>query len=622
MSLELSGSWIPLLPPSSAPEVPDYASTKLIAYIGNKRALLPRLLQVFLELDREYPVRFFLDPFAGSGSVSRLARSLGWSVAANDAEEYSRIVNEAWLGVSADELPSLFAGSGGIGTAFGAYNAMHPQREDSRPDGCGEPYIALHYAPASTGGADWRRERLFYTRENAVFLDRVRSAIERDYPAAPPGSPGDRKGAAERALLLGALVYEAATHANTSGVFKAYHKGFGGHGHDALGRILSPMALEPPLLWGGPPSLVARMDAAAFCSGKSADLCYLDPPYNQHQYGSNYHLLNTIARWDRAPVDDSRLPDGSLVRAAGIPPAWTESRSAFCSRRTARRAFEELLSSIDARTVVLSYNTEGLVPPEDLVELLSDRADVSLRSLDYVKYRGGRQSASRLCRNREILFVARRRESWSAAASADPKAVSAALEALKVDVELSKVLAGAFDPAKLAPLCLPAGPGNTGAVLVFGSGEAACTLRSYRCLVFEEEARSAPSTLDLEGKRTLTRLLAPLALPDNEASCRAAAELLEEGVGDRRLQALALYWLRKLAHPRYEDEFLSLSARLRILAASDEARLSALAAGIGAIQTLFETRIANSKRSSAGGPRRSAREATPGRSADRRSKGS
>jgi adenine-specific DNA-methyltransferase len=583
---------------TSFSEVPVYASTKLIAYIGNKRALLPFLLSVFSEVDAESPVRSFLDPFAGSGSVSRLARSLGWSVMANDGEEYSRAVNEAWLGVSADELPLLFREKGGIERAFEELNALHPLRENREPDAPSVPYIAAHYAPASTAEADWRRERLFYTRENAVFLDRARSAVEAAYPRAPgPDGNGEaRELRAERALLVGAIIYEAATHANTSGVFKAYHKGFGGHGRDALGRILSPMSLEAPLLWGGPPSEVARGGAAAFCASRCADLCYLDPPYNQHQYGSNYHLLNTIARWDRAPVDDARAPDGTLIRAAGIPPRWTESRSAFCSRATAAAAFRELLGAVDARSILLSYNTEGLVPPEELAELLSDRAEVSLRSLDYVKYRGGRQSASRLSRNREILFVARRRSGLG-----KPSSVASDLAALDADVRLARTLAGAFDPARFAALCQPSRDAKpAGPTLRFVSGEAIVELRSYRGLVLEEDSEGSTSRLGLEGKRSLAALLEPALLPDNAAACAAAAALIEGGLRERRVQELALHWLRKLAHRRYADDFRSLSGRLREAARRDEKGLGRLAAGLDAVTNLFEARIAASRRRSAG----------------------
>jgi adenine-specific DNA-methyltransferase len=582
----------PALFPFLLQEVPAYARTKLIAYIGNKRALLPFLLPVFLELGAEVPVSSFLDPFAGSGAVSRLARCLGWAVAACDTEEYSRAVNAAWLGVSADDLPSLFAAEGGLGVVLASLNDLHPEHGDASPGCPVEPYIARHYAPACTADADWRRERLFYTSENALFLDRARCAIDRLRPpvgGGPAHAGGSRAREAERAILIGLLVYEAATHANTSGVFKAYHKGFGGHGHDALGRILTPMRLEPPLLWAGAPAEVLREDAASFCAGRTADVCYLDPPYNQHQYGSNYHLLNTVARWDRPPVSEERTADGSLLSAAGIPPSWKDSRSAFCSKPLAAGAFRGLFAAVDARTILLSYNTEGIVPTEELFDLLSDRADVSLRSLDYVKYRGGRQSVSSRVRNREMLFVARRRESPGRSASAHPSAVHE-MDLHKADLRLARALGGPFDPAAFRALC---GGAET---LTFTSGTVTIELRSYACLLIEDGSGDAAASLDRDGKSALADLLEPALLADNAAACQAAALLIGSGSSDRRLQGLALGWLRKLAHRGYEKEFRALSSRLGTAARADPVRLSRLANGLAKTEALFERRMAGRRR--------------------------
>jgi adenine-specific DNA-methyltransferase len=569
-------------------DIPSYASTRLIAYIGNKRALLPFLSEVFLELDGEKPISVFLDPFAGSGAVSRLARSRGWSVMSCDAEEYSRAVNEAWLGVSADELPSLFAAEGGLPAVLVSLNDLHPERGDAVPDCPVEPYIALHYAPASTKDADWRRERLFYTRENAVFLDRARCAIEHMRPAES-GTVATHGSQAERALLIGLLVYEAATHSNTSGVFKGYHKGFGGHGRDNLNRILAPMSLEAPELWPGKPAEVRREDAAAFCAGRPADLCYLDPPYNQHQYGSNYHLLNTIARWDRPTIDDERTADGSLLRAAGIPPGWKQSKSAFCRKMSAGVAFRDLLASVDARFVLLSYNTEGLVAADELCEMMADRADLSLRSVDYVKYRGGRQSVSRRSKNREILFVARRREGRGRP-SAESGGPNAELTRLKSDLRLARALAGPFDPGRFAALC---GGGET---LRFESGGRSVELPSFRGLVLEEGAGEACAILSPEEKEALAASLEPALLEDNAAACAAATGIIEEGACESRLQALALGWLRKLAHRGYERDFRALSSRLSAAALSGGNRLSRLSERISEIEALFAARMEDRRR--------------------------
>jgi len=375
----------------------DYLSRQLIAYIGNKRRLLGFLKEAFLELSARRPVRRFLDPFAGSGAVARLAKSLGYAVEANDWEMYSWIVTSGHVAVDRSELDVLFASRGGVACVLeelSLYGALGPD-----PD---RPYISRHYAPERTNEADYRRERLFYTHENALFVDRVRERIEEEYSGWELETPRLK----EKILLLSALIYEAATHANTSGVFKACHKGFGGFGRDALGRILAPMRLEPPLLIDGRRRCaVARMDAAAFAAGRSVDLCYLDPPYNTHQYGSNYHLLNTIALWDKPPVSQERRADGRLAEKAAIRKDWVNTRSDFCYADRVRSAFERLLDAVDSRYIALSYNTEGLLPFEELYDMLARHGRVEILGTDYVKYPGGRQSLRRRTHNLEFLVV-------------------------------------------------------------------------------------------------------------------------------------------------------------------------------------------------------------------------
>ena len=58
-------------------------------YLGNKRSLLGLLGSCFERLGQSRRVVSFADPFAGSGSVSRLARVMGYRVHANDWEPFS-----------------------------------------------------------------------------------------------------------------------------------------------------------------------------------------------------------------------------------------------------------------------------------------------------------------------------------------------------------------------------------------------------------------------------------------------------------------------------------------------------------------------------------------------------
>ncbi len=183
---------------------------------------------------------------------------MGFAVAANDLEHYSYVINSCHLGTAEADADLLFREKGGLGRVLAELNSLPPPREENA-------YISRHYAPRSTEQADWRTERLFYTRENALVIDAVRERIEEMYP----GTPVEETSFREKMILLAPLLYEAATHTNTSGVFKACHRGFGGHGRDALKRIMAGIILRPPVLIDAPaPSTVACMDAKEFLSGR------------------------------------------------------------------------------------------------------------------------------------------------------------------------------------------------------------------------------------------------------------------------------------------------------------------------------------------------------------------
>ena len=107
--------------------------------------------------------------------------------------------------------------------------------------------------------------------------------------------------------LLAPLLYSASFVSNTSGVFKSFHQGWGGKTQTALERIESLLWLTPGRFCevGEPNKPAAEMwcvDAQHLANQMSSfevDVAYLDPPYNQHAYSSNYHVLNALTLWDR-----------------------------------------------------------------------------------------------------------------------------------------------------------------------------------------------------------------------------------------------------------------------------------------------------------------------------------
>jgi adenine-specific DNA-methyltransferase len=567
-----------------------YLRSQLIAYIGNKRALQPLLYQVFagFEEDASRPP-VFLDPFAGSGAVSRLARYMGYRVLANDWEYYAFVLNYAHLCIGRREAAGLFQEHGGPEALLARLNTLPELLEAER-------YISRHYAPARTENADYRRERLFYTRENALIIDAVRSRIEELYPWAWHPRAGLADASAEvwqqprfkeKTLLLASLLYQSATHTNTSGVFKACHKGFGGHGKDALKRIQSAIALQMPVLIDGSQGAeVGCQDALQFARSRPADLCYLDPPYNQHQYGSNYHLLNTIALWDKPPVDNRLREDGTLKHKAGIRRDWTETRSAYCYRGSAAEALRELLEAIDARRIVVSYNTEGIIPFEELQELLASQGRIELRGSEYVKYRGGKQSIARQVHNLEFVLVLDRTRPPSAS---DRDRLRRAVAAGRLAV----LMRSSFHPEKIRSR-FRLGSGRLDCLPVTLDGRTVHLPMPHLYRFVPEAAAMIDPAWD-QGQ--LFQDLQACECGDRQEEIEVLLRLLERGAGGESgsdgpaLQRRVLWLLRKFAHRKYRERFQKTLSELRRLVREDPGCYGVLARGLEQVATLARARF-------------------------------
>lgn len=208
-------------------------------------------------------------------------------------------------------------------------------------------------------------------------------------------------------MLLGPLLSEASVHANTAGVFKGFYKNrhtgvgqFGGSGSDALTRILGRIMLEVPVL-----SLfecdyqVFQEDANTLARKlKGLDLAYIDPPYNQHPYGSNYFMLNLIVRYQR-PTHVSHV--------SGIPANWR--RSGYNARNRAMPLLKDLLDNIDASFLLVSFNNEGFIPPEKMRMMLDGLGRVEVIEVPYNAFRGSRNFNNRSIHVTEYLFLVERR---------------------------------------------------------------------------------------------------------------------------------------------------------------------------------------------------------------------
>lgn len=372
----------------------DYVEKQLIAYLGNKRRLLPLILEGIK--NTSYNIKSdskFLDLFAGTGVVSRLAKSLGFEVHCNDWEEYSYLINRAFVGLDASILKNGFAQLGGIDTVLEYLNMI----DDAQPQ---DRYISEYYCPADDDNPDILNERMFYSHANGLRIDGIRAQIAK----------WEKMGLLtedENSLLLALLLYEASTRANTSGVFKGFHQGFGGTHKDALGRILKTIQLSKPVLLPGK-GYVYNEDSLTLSEklrNTRFGIVYMDPPYNQHQYGSNYHLLNTIARNDKPAINKNIIVNGKKTNKSAIRTDWTKTKSTFCYKSSAEADFKKLIDNINAEHLMISYSTDGIIPFDNILDILSAKGKMNIVSSEYTKYRGGKQALTTKTKNVEFVIL-------------------------------------------------------------------------------------------------------------------------------------------------------------------------------------------------------------------------
>lgn len=255
--------------------------------------------------------------------------------------------------------------------------------------------ITKNYAPKDDNNIQ-EGERVFYTHENAMIIDTIRLAIDKYVPNS------------YKKFFLAPLLYEASVHVNTSGVFKGFYKSktenigkFGGEGENAIERIKGKIELKKPIFSNYFSDIkILNEDANIVAKHlKNIDITYIDPPYNQHPYGSNYFMLNTII---------NNKINGEISKVAGIPKkGWNTSQ--YNKKNNALKTFENLVSTLDSKYLIISYNNEGFISIERMIEMLSKYGELTLKEIEYNTFRGSRNLKNRNIKVTEYIFILKKK---------------------------------------------------------------------------------------------------------------------------------------------------------------------------------------------------------------------
>jgi adenine-specific DNA-methyltransferase len=367
----------------SRTENPGYLSTQVITCIGNKRTLLGfigegiRIASKKLSKDR---VRVF-DVFSGSGIVSRYLKQFAEYLIANDCELYSETINKCYLS-NASEID--------ISLLKEIYTDVK-EKLKNKPLRSG--FITDLYAPDDDHHIK-PYERVFYTNRNARYIDTARQYIG-DIPKEM------------QHCFIAPLLSEASIHANTAGVFKGFYKNskagigqFGGNNGDALSRIKGDIDLPFPVFSRYEcETKVYREDANKIAAQiDEVDIAYLDPPYNQHPYGSNYFMLNLITTYQRPH---------QISEVSGIPQNWI--RSDYNKAHRAAGTLFDLLQRINAKFLLISFNSEGFISRDSMTAMLGKIGRVTTLETTYNTFRGSRNLRKRDIHVKEYVYLVEKR---------------------------------------------------------------------------------------------------------------------------------------------------------------------------------------------------------------------
>jgi adenine-specific DNA-methyltransferase len=226
-------------------------------------------------------------------------------------------------------------------------------------------YVYENFAP------DGKYARQYFSNSNAMKIDAIRDQIER-------WKEKNLISDEEYNYLVYCLIDAADFVANISGTYGAYLKIW-------RSMALKEIQIVPPKIFNNnQTNLIYQEDANILIRKLKGTIVYLDPPYNQRQYASNFHLLESLAVWDK-----------QVLYGKTGQRDYSQKKSAYSQKTNALEAFTDLIHSINSDYVILSYNNEGIISLNDILRILKKVGDVKEYKMDYRRFRTERDHEKR-----------------------------------------------------------------------------------------------------------------------------------------------------------------------------------------------------------------------------------
>lgn len=303
-------------------------------YIGSKLNLLPQLNAAINT--RETKGGIFCDIFSGTGTVGKYFKN-GRPVISNDILYFSHILQFA--NIELNEIPDFSRINNGEPFAF--LNNINVDKFHFFD----EPFVANSFSTFCGG------ERKYFTERNALHIDAIRQSIENWVVENLIDINGAK-------YLLASLIEAVPSISNIAGTYGAYLKHWDP-------RTAKPLELQPVSIINNKFNNYSyNENANSLIKRVSGEILYVDPPYNGRQYLGNYHVLETIAKYD-AP----KLKGLTGVRED------LEKVSNYCKKGKVAEAFDDLLNNANFDFVFISYSTEGILSVEELVSIAEKHSD-------------------------------------------------------------------------------------------------------------------------------------------------------------------------------------------------------------------------------------------------------